>query len=230
MMPRQELADPRFSAVQGAAQNVGDIVNRIGGWVVARGKGPTAVGPVCLLLALLSVGGCNRQVAEAPAAKTDPAPAPAQTLLCYAGPSMRRSMEELARTYGDRTGVQVTVESNDPRSLIDKVVLAPEAGLFVSHDPFLPMLVRQGVGVRQSWVLASLVPVIAVVKGNPKEIHGLADLARPGIRVGLTDVQAAISAQIVAVMLKKSGLTDAVEANVVLRAPAGRYLVGAFHR
>jgi molybdate transport system substrate-binding protein len=140
---------------------------------------------------------------------------------------MKRSMEELARTYEEKTGKHVTVESNDPRSLIDKIVLAPAAGLFVSHDPFLSMLRRQGVGVRQSWCVASLTPTLAVLKGNPKQIHALADLAKPGIRVGMTDAQSTISSHIVAVMLEKSGLTEAVNANVVLHVPAGRYLVSA---
>ena len=171
------------------------------------------------------MSGCTHPDAQAPPAAKEAQES--RPVLCYAGPSMKRSMEELARTYEEKTGVQVTVESNDPRSLIDKIVLSPDAGLFVSHDPFLSALTRQGVGVRQSWCLASLTPELAVLKGNPKQIRALEDLAKPGIRVGLTDAELTISSQIVKVMLEKSGLTEAVKANVVLHVPAGRYLVTA---
>jgi molybdate transport system substrate-binding protein len=199
-----------------------------------------------LCLAIAIVSGCIRQEPpSAPSAPVPPAPWPlkqsqspaaaeleeepqeSRPILCYAGPSMKRSMEELAETFEKRTGVKVTVEANDPRSLIDKISFSPEVGLFVSHDPFLQMLTRQGASVRQSWCVASLTPVIAVVKGNPKQIEGLADLAKPGIRVGLTAEESAISAHIMALILKKSGLKDAVEANVVLRTAAGRFLVTA---
>lgn len=170
----------------------------------------------CLgLIALLGAGPAPQQPAERPA------PRP---LLCYSGPSMRASMEELARRYETKSGTKVVVETNDPRTLIDRIVLAPTADLFISHDPFLAILSKQEVPVRRSWTIASLVPVIAVAKGNPRGIRDLDDLARPGLKVGLTDRARTISGHIVDVMVRKAGLGDRVEANVVTRAGAGREL------
>lgn len=146
---------------------------------------------------------------------------------CLSGPSMKESIEELARIHERRTGVRVVVESNDPRSLISEIKVDKDADLFVSHDPFLAMLARDGIKVRTAWNAASLRPMIAVAKGNPKGIRGLKDLARPGVRVGLTDPNKAITGNIIALMLKKAGVEREVEANVVKRAASGRELASA---
>lgn len=148
-------------------------------------------------------------------------------LLCYAGPSMKAPMDVLAGRYKERTGVRVDVEMNDPRTLISRIAVAPDADLFISHDPFLAMLDRQGVKARGAWTVASLEPVIIVAKGNPRRIRGLADLAREGIRVGVTSEKTAISASIVATMLKRAGVGDAVRANVIKEVAAGRGLATA---
>ena len=165
-----------------------------------------------ILLLLLLVAGCGMGHTE---------------LVCYAGPNMRTSVEALARVYKQRTGVSVHVDSDEPRRLIDRIVASRSADLFVSHDPFLAMLIARGIGVRDARTVASLTPVIAVPKGNPRNIAGLEDLARPGLRVGLTDAETSISGHIVTLMLKKAGISRQVEANVVLRAPQGRDLAAA---
>lgn len=146
---------------------------------------------------------------------------------CLAGPSMKASIEELARIHERRTGVRVAVESNDPRSLISEIKVDENVDLFVSHDPFLAMLDRDRIKVRKAWNAASLRPMIAVAKGNPKGIHGLKDLGRPGVRVGLTDPDKAITGNIIALMLKKAGVAREVEANVAKRAASGRELGSA---
>ncbi|MDG3006702.1 substrate-binding domain-containing protein [Paludisphaera mucosa] len=149
------------------------------------------------------------------------------SILCLTGPSMKTSIEELARVYEERTGVHVVVEMNDPRSLIERIKVVEHADLFISHDPFLAMLDRDGIKVRRAWNPASLTPVIAVARGNPKGIKGLKDLARPGVRMGVTNPGTAISGNILALMLRKAGVEREVEANVVKRAAAGRQLAAA---
>lgn len=148
------------------------------------------------------------------------------SLFCYVGVNMRTSVEALAREHELRTGVHIDVETNDPRPLIDKIVVSPTADLFVCHDPFLPMLISHGIKVSEAWTVATLVPTIAVRKGNPKKIHGLEDLARPGVRVGLTDATS-MSGNIVALMVKKAGIEPQFRANVVKEFPAGRALAGS---
>jgi molybdenum ABC transporter molybdate-binding protein len=57
--------------------------------------------------------------------------------------------------------------------------------------------------------------VIAVQKGNPKQISGLRDLAAPGTRVAVGQPEQCTIGALTRFMLKKEGLYDQVMANVV---------------
>ncbi|MGA2499654.1 MAG: substrate-binding domain-containing protein [Tepidisphaeraceae bacterium] len=144
-------------------------------------------------------------------------------LVCYVGPNMVVPIQELAHLHERRSGVRVSVETADARVLIDRIVATHSADLFVTHDPFMAVLAGRGIELGQVWTVASVTPMIAVAKGNPKHIRGLEDLAWPGLRVGLTDANS-ISGQIIAVMLQKAGIAAKVEANVVMRTNVGRPL------
>lgn len=131
-------------------------------------------------------------------------------------------MQELARIHTQRTGVRVRVQSDDARVLIDAIANERAADLFVTHDPFMTVLAGRGVELGHAWTVASVRPMIAVPKGNPKQIRGLEDLGRPGTRVGLTDAANSISGHIISLMLRKAGVAADVEANVTKRTLVGR--------
>jgi molybdate transport system substrate-binding protein len=146
---------------------------------------------------------------------------------------MRASMIELAARYQRQTGTPVTVESDEVRILIDRLTPRPAStqprpvDLFVTHDPFLSTLVDRHIQVSDVWTAASVRPIIAVPKGNPRQIRSLYDLARPGLRVGLTDARNAISGLITARMLELAGIKDQVYANVTRRTLQGREIADA---
>jgi molybdate transport system substrate-binding protein len=61
--------------------------------------------------------------------------------------------------------------------------------------------------------------VILVQKGNPKAIHSLADLARPGLRLGLGDPEAcAVGRVSAAILSKQQSLQAQIERNVEFRS------------
>ena len=61
--------------------------------------------------------------------------------------------------------------------------------VYVSHDPFMDILmIKHKLGIN-AWTVAELVPVIVVQKGNPKNIITLNDLSKPDVRLALTDYQ-----------------------------------------
>lgn len=61
------------------------------------------------------------------------------------------------------------------------------------------------------------IPVIAVQKGNPKNITSLSDLAKPGVRVALGDPQGPAIGKTSQKLLNKTGLTSSIEPNVVVK-------------
>jgi len=61
--------------------------------------------------------------------------------------------------------------------------------------------------------------VILVQKGNPKNIQGLADLTRPGVKLGLGDERACAIGRTCRLIFEKNGLDlKAIERNVAFRS------------
>ena len=67
--------------------------------------------------------------------------------------------------------------------------------------------------------------VIAVPRGNPKNVHTLADLAQPGLRVGLSNAEQATLGFMTQAMLKSMNLYDSVMKNVVVQVPTSDFLI-----
>jgi molybdate transport system substrate-binding protein len=83
---------------------------------------------------------------------------------------------------------QVAGDYEGTQSLLAKLEADPTvADVFASADKkHMDTATRRGL-VETSHVLAYNTLVIAVAPGNPKHINGLADLARPGLRISLAD-------------------------------------------
>ena len=107
--------------------------------------------------------------------------------------------------------------------------------IFVCHDPFMSWAEKNG-GI-DTWAAVAYVDVvIAVPKGNPEGIKDLRDLARPGLRLGISDrtyatsgliaknVTYCISGQIVEHMLMGLREREAVLKNVRLETRGQRQL------
>ncbi|MBL8027512.1 MAG: substrate-binding domain-containing protein, partial [Fibrobacteres bacterium] len=90
-----------------------------------------------------------------------------EPILCYVGGTMRPAMEELVKTYEAKTGKKVLVDYSGSGELIVKIKQTKKGDLFVAHDPFHAQVMKEGLGVK-GWMIASVVPVIVVQKGNPK--------------------------------------------------------------
>jgi len=147
-------------------------------------------------------------------------------LLCYVGGTMRPALEQLAKAYQAKTGQRIDLDYADSGQLLIKIEQTKQGDLYVCHDPFAGSLEKKGLA-RQIWTVASLTPTIAVPKGNSKGLHGLADLARKGIRIGLTDETYSTLGHICPVMFKKAGLTKEIEANVATRSRMGGEVANA---
>jgi len=192
--------------------------SRVAPWEGLMRRSRLAAG-LLLVAALLAAGlllpNCGRR-------KT----AEAEPLLCYVGGTMRAAMEELARLYRHRTGREVVMDCAGSGELLIRMRATRKGDLYVCHDPFLGALRRMRL-CGEAWAVASLTSVIAVAKGNPKGVRGLKDLARPDLRVGLTDAEYSTAGRIVALMLRRADLEEAVTRNVKTRTRQGGELANA---
>jgi ABC-type molybdate transport system substrate-binding protein len=67
--------------------------------------------------------------------------------------------------------------------------------------------------------------IIAVPKGNPKGIKTLADLAMPGLRVGLCNAEQSTLGFMTAGILRSMNIFDSVSKNASSQVPTGDFLV-----
>jgi molybdate transport system substrate-binding protein len=138
---------------------------------------------------------------------------PRAPLQIYCGTSMRPAAEELARDFERETDVPIQFDFGGSETLLPKIEIAKEGDIFITHDPFGEELARKE-KVERYVVGGCLIPVLIVAKGNPLQLRGLADLAKPGVKLGLMDARYSTCGQMVRARLAEKGLADSVGANV----------------
>ena len=107
----------------------------------------------------------------------------------FAGSASKPALDEIAVNYEKSTGVEVRRVYGGSGSVLSSMILSGRGDIYIpgSHD-FMELAVEKGIADRGSIkILAYLVPVIAVQKGNPKGIAHMKDLLRPGITFAIGD-------------------------------------------
>jgi molybdenum ABC transporter molybdate-binding protein len=151
------------------------------------------------------------------------------TLILYSGGVNRPAIEGLLKKFEEREGIDLTTVFNgcgilcasmktmggtsnpkfpDAYYACDICFVPPVADVF----PEAVILTQTDIG-------------IVVRKGNPHNIKTLADLAQPGLKVGLSNAEQATLGYMTRGMLKSSGLYDSVHKNVVVETPTADLLV-----
>jgi len=171
--------------------------------------GKLAALAAALLMAGLVLPGCDRGTDEG---------ASQRTLLLYCGAGMRPAAAEAAEAFRAETGVTVQCDYAGGGKLISRIKLIRQGDLYMPGDVwYLDELARQEDLVESKQRVTYFVPAIVVAKGNPANVRGLADLARPGVRVALGDPRACQIGRITQEIFAKNGIdAAAVEKNTVL--------------
>ena len=144
------------------------------------------------------------------------------TLVLYAGAGLRPVVEPLAAAFTRRTGIGVAANYGGSGRLLGQISALRKGDLFMPGAEFyVDIAVEKGLAAGDSKrTVAYFVPVIFVEKGNPKAVKGLADLARPGLRLGFGDERACAVGRLIPELLRRNRIDPkAVEPNVVLRTP-----------
>lgn len=150
--------------------------------------------------------------------------AAAAELLVFAGAGLRPPVQQLAERFQQREHVAVQIEYGGSGALLNRI---RESG---RGDVFVPGSLRYAEPLQASHeVLAVLplvqhAPVIAVNRAAAQRIETFADLAKPGVKIGLGDPQAMALGRTAAEILDHSGLRSEIEANVVVRAATVKQL------
>ena len=128
-----------------------------------------------------------------------------KALYCHVGGTMRPVFEKLAEVYTGETGVKIEINSAGSGELLANIELLAEGDLYISHDPFLDIIMSKGLAVN-GWTLGEIFPVIIVQKGNPKNIRTLNDFTRNDVQLALTDYRLSTLGRMLPSIFEKAGI------------------------
>ena len=170
------------------------------------------------IILLTVLAGCVLACGEEPAMRK---------LVVLCGSSFVPPTEQLIEEFEAKYGVEVEYTTAGSEDFLPQVEAAQLGDVLVTHDPYLDHVKDAG-RLSDSTHVGFVAPVLAVRPGNPKEVSGIDDLTKPGLRVALTDAKYSTCGEMVFALLEKKGIVDAVMANVGNRLTKGHSTLGNF--
>jgi molybdate transport system substrate-binding protein len=150
-------------------------------------------------------------------------------LVLYSGGVNRPAIESLLQAFSTREGVGMTTVFNGCGILCATMKTLgngehskfPDA-YYACDLCFVPPVAEQ---FPEAFLLTETEIGIAVREGNPKGVKTLADLAQPGLRVGLCNAEQSTLGFMTRGIVKSSGLLESIQRNVVVEVPTADFLV-----
>ncbi len=150
-------------------------------------------------------------------------------MILFSGGVNRPAIEKLLKEFAEREGADVTTVFNgcgvlcaSMKSMLDANNPKFPDAYYACDLCFVPPVAEH---FPDSVLITETDIGIIVQKGNPKNIKTLADLAQPGLKVGLCNAMQSTLGYMTKGMLKSSGLLDSVMTNVVVQVPTADFLV-----
>ena len=150
-------------------------------------------------------------------------------LVLYSGGVNRPVIEKLVQDFANREGISINTVFNGCGILCAAMKTMGDSSnpefpdVYYACDVcFVPPVAEH---FPEAVLLTEAEIIIAVSKGNPKGIQTLADLARPGLRVGLCNAQQSTLGFMTQGILKSMNLFESVSKNASSQVPTGDFLV-----
>ncbi len=176
-----------------------------------------------LMVSALCLAGCGKQASKVESnniEKTEQVQAlkyQGQSLMVHSGAGLSKAMDEMGQAFEKNYGAKVNFNYAGCAQLLSQMEINKQGDVFVGGS-LNDMEIAQQKGFTDKYVeVAYHIPAIAVPKGNPAGITGLADLAKPGVKLILGDEKANAIGKKGAKIFEKNQLTG-IEKNVVARA------------
>ena len=179
---------------------------------------------VILLIGLLMIAGCtspsSSPVQNTPAPSATATPAVSQdAIIVFAGAGLKAPLDEIGPAFTQKYGIPVQYNYGGAGTLVTQMNLTRKGDVFMPGSTVEFKTAKDQGLVDTNQLVAYHVPVIAVQKGNPKDIRSLSDFTRPGLKIALGDANATAIGKAGTKMFKALNITGAVEKNVVTRTP-----------
>lgn len=170
-------------------------------------------------LAACSAGEGTAGAAQAGGATVD-RPFAGQTLEIFVGSASKPPTEAAARAFERKTGAKVEAHFGGSGRMLSEIKLAGRGDVyFPGSSDYMEIAKREGLVFPETERrIVYLVPAINVQKGNPKQIRSVADLARPGVRVGIARPDTVCVGLYAVEVLESLDLAEQVRPNIVTHA------------
>ncbi len=153
---------------------------------------------------------------------TTPSPTYASELLVFAAAGTKSPVDAAAAAFQKKYGTKITINYGGAGEVLSNMVMAKKGDIFIAPEQrYMSSAKKMGAVDNSSSpnVLAYMIPVIGVQKGNPLNIQSLADLGKSGVKIAIGTANTTLLGQIVPDMLKKAGVYDSVNPNIVTTVP-----------
>ncbi len=142
------------------------------------------------------------------------------TIEIFVGAASKPATEEAAKLFEQKTGAKVLLHIGGSGKMLSDMKLAQRGDLyFPGSSDFMELAKREKLVIPETERIAAyLIPSISVPAGNPKGIKCLADLAGPGIRVGIARPDTVCVGLYAVEILERAGLAEQVKPNIVTYA------------
>jgi len=141
----------------------------------------------------------------------------ADELLIFAGSAVKPPLEEVVSLFSKKEGIRVYVSYGGSGFVLSQMELSGRGDIYIPASPDFMYKARQKGIVLEGTerIIAYLVPVISVKRGNPLGIHSLKDLVRPGIRIAIGEPSSVCLGIYAMEILEHNHIRDAVQKNIV---------------
>jgi len=136
-------------------------------------------------------------------------------VFCAAG--LRPPTDKIAARYKREYGVSIQLQYGGSSTLLNQIEVGETGDLYLAGDDGYTDLAHEQGLVAERIPVATMRPVLAVQKGNPKQIQGVKDLLRDDVRVALGNPDQAAIGRKTRALLTDSGQWAAVEKQVTHR-------------
>ena len=142
------------------------------------------------------------------------------SLELFVGSASKPATEEAALAFEQKTGVKVRLHFGGSGKMLSDMKLGNRGDLyFPGSSDFMELAKRQKLVVPETEkLIVYLIPAINVPAGNPKGIKTLADLAKPGVRVGIARPEQVCVGLYAVEVLVHNKLAEKVRPNIITHA------------
>jgi molybdate transport system substrate-binding protein len=151
----------------------------------------------------------------------------ARELTVCSGAGLIKPVEELRAAFERERGVRVVANYAGAGELMAQLAVEQRCDVFLpGASKYVEDADSRGwIGEGTIRDLVLHVPAIAVPRDNPARIRGLADLARPGVRVAVGDPTACAIGRVARAIFERNGIGDEVGDNLAVMAPTVNQLL-----